>query len=206
MSYNFNNYSNEYELSGRLTDEMINLYGFNVNYIKTTKVNLDRIYGEITNLRADNTSVYNLSVYPENSAGFNDQNDILSKFGIMSFDSINLFASYTGYSSIYPDDNFKNGVGDLVVLPSKKVFEVTEIENQVAGVNNMFVYANQKNTYILKCRPYNFNHDEITITNNEEIPDFTALFNIANKTADKVEQDAQSTVQKNIDTVWGDLG
>lgn len=206
MGYNFNNYSNEYALSGRLTNELINLYGFNVNYIKTIKVNLDRIYGEITNLRADNDSVYNLSVYPENTAGFNDQNDILSKFGIMSFDSINLFVSYSGYSEIYPDDNFKNGVGDLIVLPSKKVFEITEIDNQVAGVNNMFVYNNQKNTYLIKCKPYNFNHDEITITNNVDIPDFTALFDIANKAADKVEQDAQTTVQKNIDDVWGDLG
>lgn len=205
MAYNFNNYSNEYSLHNNQTSEMIDLYGFTTNYIKTTKVNLDKIFNDIQNLRADNASVYSLSVYPENSGGFDNQNDILSKFGIMSFDSINLYVSASAYSLIYPDGNFKNGISDLVVLPSKKVFEITDIENQTPGVNNMFVYNNQKNVYILKCRPYNYNHDEISVTNTD-IPDFTHLFDIANKDAERLEQDTQSTVVKNLDPVFGDIG
>jgi hypothetical protein len=202
---NFNNYANEYSLYNGLTYEMINLYGFTTTYIKTIKVNMDMIFQEIQNLRANNSSIYSVNVYPENTGGFDSQNDILSKFGILSFDSINLYISAITYASIYQDGNVQHGIGDLVVLPSGKVFEITDIENQVPGMNNAFVYANQKNVYTLKCKPYQFNRDEITITD-PSIPDFGHLFDIANENANKIAQDTQSTVAKNIDTVFGDLG
>lgn len=205
MAFNFNNYSNEYSLYNGVTAELIDLYGFGTTYIKTTKVNVDRIYNEIQNLRADNSSVYNINVYPENTSGFDNQNDILSRFGIMSFDTINLFISARTYITVYPDGMFKNGIGDLIILPSKKIFEITEIENQVQGVNNMFVYDNQKNVFVIKCKPYNYNRDEIVITD-PSVPDFGHLFDIADKEADEVEQNMQSTVVKNADPVFGDLG
>jgi hypothetical protein len=205
MGFNFNNNNNEYSLYNSLTSELINLYGFNTSYIKTEKVNMDVIFGEIQNLRADNSSIYNVSVYPENTAGFSDQNDILSKFGILSFDSINLYISSETFLTIYPDGNVQRSVGDLIVLPSSKVMEITELESQVPGINNMYVYNNQKNVYLLKCKPYNNNHDELTITNLPDIPDFGALFDIANTTAEKTAQNVQSPTVKGLDAVFGDL-
>lgn len=206
MGYNFNNYSNEYQLHGNLTSELINLYGFVTKYIKTTKVNSDRIFNEIQNLRADNSSVYDLAVYPENTGGFDSQNDILSKFGIMSFDSINLFVSFSAISVIHTDGQIQRAVGDLIVLPSKKIMEITEVEAQVPGMNNMFVYDNQKNVYILKCKPYNNNRDEIIISDTSlNIPNFDALFDIADKEADALEQNTQSKVVKHLDPVFGDM-
>ena len=209
MGFNFNNRSNEYSLYNNVTSEFINLYGFTTSYIKTTKVNLDHIYNEIQNLRADNTSVFNINVYPENTAGYGDQNDLLSKFGILSFDSINLYVSASMISTVYPDVNFKNAISDLIVLPSKKVIEIIDIENQVPGVNNMFVYNNTKNVFLLKCKSYNFNHDEIVITDpnlTTDIPDFSHLFDLADKNVEKAEQDAQSTLVKTYDDVFGSLG
>lgn len=205
---NFNNYANEYSLHNQLTNELINLYGFATKYIKTTKVNPDKIFNEIQNLRADDSSVFTINVYPENTSGFDNQNDILSKFGIMSFDTINLYVSSSTMLSIFPDGQVKNGISDLILLPSGKVFEITDIEHQVHGVNNMYVYDNQKNVYILKCKPYNYNHDEIVFdsTITPDIPNFDALFDIAEKAVIKQEQETQSTVQKNVDAVFGDMG
>ncbi len=205
--YNFNNYSNEYSLHNDITAEFIDLYGFKTTYIKTTKVNMDKIFGEIQNLRADNSSVYSVSVYPENTSGFDNSNDILSKFGILSFDSINLFISARTYEIVYPLGDVQKGVGDLIVLPSNKIMEITDVEHQVQGLNNMFVYGNQKNVYNIKCKPYNYNHDEIDVSATlPDIPDFGHLFDIANKEAEVTEQEVQSTVVKNADDVFGDLG
>jgi hypothetical protein len=246
--YNFNNYSNEYSLHNSVTAEFINLYGFTLKYIKTTKVNLDSIFGEIQNLRANDSDIFEVSVYPENTAGFDNQNDILSKFGILSFDSINLFISASVLEPIH-NNQVQKAIGDLIVLPSGKVMEVTELEAQVPGVNNMFVYDNNKNVYMLKCKPYNYNHDEFntttsittsvaethdgnvyyrdgntyladglvnppstTVTTTEETAvtggfmDFGALFDLADREAEKVTQNTQSLVVKNLDPVFGDLG
>jgi hypothetical protein len=207
MSWNLSNNATDYELSGNLTSEVIDIYGFSINYIKTQKVNMDKIYSEFTHLRADNDSVFQVSVYPENTAGFENHNDLFSKFGILGMDSTNLMISYNSLLKVYPDKQFQKGTGDLIVLPSKKVLEIVDIESQVNGLNNMFVYDNQKNVYILKCKPYNFNMDDINITTSpDEIPNFSLLFDIQNKSAEKLEQETQSKLVKNQDPVFGDLG
>jgi hypothetical protein len=206
MAYNFNNNANEYELSGNLTAEMIDLYGLQVSYIKTEKVSKDKLLSEYRFLRADNDSVYKVMVYPDNTSGYDNQNDILSKFGMMMFDTISLYISARVFKTIFPDENYQTGINDLIVMPSQQIFEISEIEAQVPGLNNMFLYDNLKNVYTLKLKPYNFNQDQIEITDDPDIPDFGAIFDMANKDIEKTVQNAESKAVKNLDNVFGDLG
>jgi hypothetical protein len=49
--------------------------------------------------------------------------------------------------------------------------------------------------------------DDINITTSpDEIPNFSLLFDIQNKSAEKLEQETQSKLVKNQDPVFGDLG
>jgi hypothetical protein len=205
MSWNISNNLTDYTLSGNLTSEVIDIYGFSVYYIKTQKLNKDKIFSEFTHLSADNSSVFTVNVYPENAASFENHNDLFSKFGILNMDSIDLQISYNSFLTVYPDEQFQRGVGDLIVLPSKKVIEIVNVDSQVNGMNNMFVYDNQKNVFMLKCKPYNYNSDDINVAM-PEIPDFGTMFDVANKQAEKAEQESQSPVVKNLDSVFGDLG
>lgn len=207
MSWNLSNNITDYNLNGLLTDELITITGFEVKYIKSVKMNKDKIFTEITHLKSDNESVFTVYVQPENAAGFDSHNDLFSKFGILNMDSIELHISSTSFLTVYPDKQFQNGVGDLLLLPSGKLIEVIDVNSQVNGLNNMFVYDNQKNVYTLKCKPYNYNFDEIAqIQSNQDISDFGVLFDIENKTLDKIEQDSLSKIVKNLDPVFGDLG
>lgn len=206
MAYNFNNNANEYELSGNLTAEMIDLYGLQVTYIKTEKINKNKLLSEYQFLRADNDSVYKVMTYPDNTAGYDNQSDLLSKFGMMMFDTISLYISARVFKTIFPDENYQTALADLIVMPSKQIFEISDVEAQVPGLSNMFLYDNQKNVYLLKLKPYTFNQDQIGITNDPDVPNFGDVFDMANKELEKNEQQLQSKVVKNLDSVFGDLG
>ena len=207
MAYNFNNYANEYELHGNVTAEMIDLYGLEVTYIKTEKVNKDTLLSEYGFLRADNTNVYKIYMYPENTQQFNAQNDLLTKFGIIMQDEISLYVSKREFIKVFPSSDFQRGVNDLIMLPSQQIFEISDIEAQVVGVNNMFTYNNTKNVYLVKCKPYNYNYDQIEITDEEDEPiNFDELFDIPKKEEEKVVQETQSKSVPNLDPIFGDLG
>lgn len=204
--FNFNNNANEYALHGSATAEMIELYGLQVTYIKMTKVNSDRLLSEYQFMRADNDSVYKVMVYPENTGTYNDQNDLLSKFGLLMNDSTPLFISRKYMDIIHEDGNYHHSVGDVIMMPSGQLFEVTELEAQVPGLNNMFTYNNTKNVFLLKTRAYTYNHDQVNITDDPDIPDFDNLFGIETIAEEKAVQEAESKIVKNLDPVFGDLG
>ena len=209
MAWNLNNKPREYELSGRLTAEFIDIYGLSVDYIVTEKVSQDLVLGEFTHMRADNDSVFRVSVYPENTAGFDNQNDLLSKFGILNFDSVNLFISSAKMALVHPDGNYQKAHGDIIVLPSGKFFEITDVENQVMGLNNMFTYSNQKNVYLLKCKPYNYNRDELNVSNlssDLDLGNLDSIFDMEQQVLEKEATEEQSTKVDGLDPVFGDMG
>jgi hypothetical protein len=206
MGFNFNNYGNEYTLSNNLTSELIDLYGLTVSYIKTEKVGATKTLSEYQFLRANNESVYKINVYPENTAGYDNQTDLLSKFGMLMFDNINMYISRNTFEIVFPNEDFLRAVGDLIVMPSKQIFEIADVEAQVPGLNNMFLFDNQKNVYLLKLKPYNYNQDQINIVGDEGIPDFSSIFDNQAKIDEKSDQQTESKIVKNMDPVFGDLG
>lgn len=222
MSWNFNQKPVEYNLYGNLTNELISQFGVLVKYVVTSKVNGDLLLGEFSHISANNDNIYDVYMYPEDTSGYQLANDIMSKFGLLNYDTIKMFISKQSFLQIDSDIDPTKHFGDLVILPSRKVFEITDIEDQVHGINNLFTQSNEKNVYILTLKPYNYNLDEISLSNTtqeEQIPNFDNYFDIPERIEEKIVQDSasdeQSTVNipngegyliKGLDPIFGDLG
>lgn len=186
MGYNFNQ-NQEYDLFRDLTDEMINLYGLEVKYVKSENQNLDMVFGEYSHKKLKQDAVVSMFVYPENSEEF-DGMAVFGKFGFIQNETFNCFVSAKSLEDLGYDSPRTQCVSDIIVLPNGKKFEVTFVEHEVKGVNNMFPYANQKNVYMLKTHIWKYNIDEkeapvkttdvdgnVTTTDNLPEFDFTKL-------------------------------
>lgn len=218
MAWNLNNKSQDYKLSATLTNQLIDTTGVPVQYVKTTLIGVDSIFNEHTNITTDLSGVYEVYVKPENPEGFDD-NDMLSKFGFLSFTSINLFISHNSMEEIFPNiQEIPSTVGDLILLPSGKWLEIVDIEVKVPGINNMYVYKNQKNVYILKCKPYSYDNDQVegvvdqlSMENDESlsVPDLSDIFNMDIPQESKDVVEAESTKGDDTDLInpiFGELG
>lgn len=208
MAWNLNMENKaDYNLSGRLTDEVTKIFGLEVNYISTDKSNNDKVLGDIISFSSSSSRTHRVYVYPENTAAFDGTGDMLSKFGLANFNSINLFISAIEMRKIYESDEIFQSVGDLLVLPSSKMLEITFIEHQVPGLNNLYTYGNNKNVYLLKCAPYQFNYDNVDVSEvHPIIPNLDELFDIGHKEEQKADQNAASVLFKGKDPIFGDLG
>lgn len=223
MSWNFNQKSVEYKLYGSLTDELINQFGLLVKYVVTNKMNGDLLLGEFSHMEANNDNLFDVYMYPEDTSGYQLANDVMAKFGMLNYDTVKMFISRNSLLQINQEGDPTKHYGDLVIMPSRKVFEITDIEDQVHGINNLFTMANEKNVYLLTLKPYNYNHDELNIQNEpyeqETIPDFGKYFDIPERETEKVVQNTASVYDstssanngtgyliKGLDPVFGDLG
>ena len=54
---NFNQHTNEYDLSGSVTEELIRLYGAPLKLIITKKINRDLTFGDFSHFKADKHSI-----------------------------------------------------------------------------------------------------------------------------------------------------
>lgn len=219
MSWNLNNKSADYKLSGLLTAELIDMYGLSVKFVRTELVNVDEIFNESTNLNANIDDVFDVMIKPENPDLFEEGN-FLSKFGFSSVSSINLFISLKSIEKVYEDAKYApHAVGALIMLPSGKWLEVVSIDVQVPGINNMFLYSNQKNVFLLKCKPYSYNNDDVVDVMTEVhsevgdigdiIPDLSQIFNLDIYEEKKVaieQQSTKGTEEENYDPIFGELG
>lgn len=156
-----NNRANEYELYGGMTAELIDIYGFEVAYMKTNKLGKDISIGDITNFSFK--EVLNIMVMSDNLDGvMEERGDFLNKFGFFTNDGINLYISVDTMKNIVGETlEFNKCYGDLIKLPSGKYLEIVSIEHQVPGINNQYVYSNVKKVYMLRCKSFNFNFDTL---------------------------------------------
>lgn len=225
MAWNLNiaNKQNDYDLYNSITSELIDMYGVTVDYLKVEGQEVDHILNEYTHKKVDNLNTHSMNIMPENAAGFDEgSEDILGKFGFMSQISINFFVSSNNMEIVYDGDtNIPHAVGDLIILPSKKVLEITNIDINVAGVNNMFLHQNTKNVYLIKCKPYAYNQDEISDEIQEHIagednivfdpsgegniPLLDSIFNMDVNANTKKEVNKQNTLATDYDDIFGDL-
>lgn len=213
MGWNLNNKHNEYQLFGTLSAEVIDMYGFELTYIKTTRLGHDKVLDDIVNYGTD--SVFKIFALPENAEMFEERGDILNKFGIFTMDSMNLFVSANSMKRVFENESYiPSAVGDILLLPSGKYIEITSIEHQVPGANNQFVYSNSKNVYMLRCKSFSYNHDNIPtleqVDNQESTESLDEIFNLVGSTENakdkiKEEQDKESPLVKGTDSIFGYL-
>lgn len=164
----------EHDLNSSLVDELISLYGIKIKFIVVKRVNEDKVvFGDFSHLLSDQTRVFEIFALPENMEDFNKDEFRFTQFGLDSFDTLDLFVHKSSIANIpgvshftlnnanysrEPEPNINSldyhVVGNLVVLPSGKIMEITEQSTTTPGINNMFVYKNEKTAYKLTCVQY----------------------------------------------------
>lgn len=164
MRMNLNDYSNEYEMFNEQTSEIIDMYGVPVTYVKSKNVNFDAIFGEYSHKKLHQDNVYhNVMVLPENPDSYDvgvDFGNLFTKFGFINGEVFHCYiSSYTVDSMDFT--NFRiDAVGDIIMLPSGKKFEITYVSHEPVGANNKYPYANAKNVFMLKTKMWFYNADE----------------------------------------------
>ena len=166
---NLNYRSNEYELIGSQTEELIRIYGLKIKWIFTEKVKQDSIFGEFSHFKADNTSAFEIYAMPENTDDFDDIERLQTQFpGVLGDGTLNLFISkITARNLMQKSLNTQNQIditamdntiqklhGSLIILPAGKIMEVTKIDLDAVGGNNQFLNAIDKNVFLVHCKTY----------------------------------------------------
>ena len=166
---NLNYRSNEYNLIGSQTEELIRIYGIKIKWIFTEKIKQDSIFGEFSHFKANNKDCFEVYAMPENTDDFDDIERLQTQFpGVLGDGTINLFISkITARDLMQKSSNSQNQVditamdsmiqrlhGSLIILPAGKVMEVTKIDLDAPGQNNLFASAVDKNVYVVHCKTY----------------------------------------------------
>lgn len=218
----------DYKLQSDMTHEMINLYGVLVKFMKVTQQNVDSaVFGDFSHMKSTSDS-YNIYALPENSDEWNDIGVNFSDFGMLNTENINLFVSRKSIDSIFPDfdsgKGFSHILSNLIILPNNKIMEISNIQFEVPGVNNVFTNNDTKNVYKLTC--VTFNNKVIqeipksTVVpasqpnvNNTEYDKLDKYFNELLSDKEEVDADAISIqpdvekplIDKSEDNVFGDF-
>lgn len=150
---NLNFYNNpEYDLNKSLITEMISMYGIQVKYVKVKKINEDNLFKDYQHLVADKNDIIEMYALPENSDSFDSSGYQFNSFGFTDLNNLSVFISVESFGEI----QFKEIIGNLIVLPSNKILEITDVTFQVPGINNDFVNNNSRTVYKLTLTPYEF--------------------------------------------------
>lgn len=150
---NLNFYNNpEYDLNRSLITEMISMYGIQVKFVKVKKINEDNLFKDYQHLVADKNDIIEMYALPENSDSFDSSGYQFNSFGFTDLNNLSVFISVESFGDI----QFKEIVGNLIVLPSNKILEITDVTFQVPGINNDFVNNNSRTVYKLTLTPYEF--------------------------------------------------
>ena len=151
MNLNFYN-KPEYDLNRSLITEMISMYGIQVKFVKVKKINEDLVFKDYQHLVADKNDIIEMYALPENSDSFDSSGYQFNSFGFTDLNNLSVFISVESFGEI----KFKEIVGNLIVLPSNKILEITDVTFQVPGINNDFVNNNSRTVYKLTLTPYEF--------------------------------------------------
>ena len=150
---NLNFYNNpEYDLNKSLITEMISMYGIQVKFVKVKKINEDNLFKDYQHLVADKNDIIEMYALPENTDSFDSSGYQFNSFGFTDLNNLSVFISVESFGDI----QFKEIVGNLIVLPSNKILEITDVTFQVPGINNDFVNNNSRTVYKLTLTPYEF--------------------------------------------------
>ena len=159
MNFNFSNQP-DYSLNSSMINEVINLYGVLTKFMVVLKINRDdTVFGDYSHLKSDGSKIFDLYALPEVMEEWTQENYGFSEFGFVNSDSIGLFVSRKDMERIYQNfdegKGFKDIIGNLLVLPNNRILEITDIEHEVPGMNNLFTQNDIKTVYKLSCRTYN---------------------------------------------------
>lgn len=203
MNFNFNSQP-EYSLNSSMIEEMINLYGVQVKFLVTEKINPDDVFGDYSHLKTDSEKIYSMYVLPENTEDWNNDGYNFSNFGLVNLENITLFVAKSNFVTL-DHSEFGDIVGNLLIFPNNKIMEITDVDATVPGINNLYTFNDSKSVYKLTCKPYDFklineiSSNDISFEENESYDTLDNYFQeLIN---DNIEQDTEAEVTVQVDTV-----
>jgi len=166
---------NEFETYRKINDESIEIHGIQFYYIPRVTNNLDYLYGE--DAISSFSERFEMTAYLQNFENWDGQGDIYAKFGLEITDEMSVvietkrFFTYTGLEEPV--------IGDLIYAPfANTFFEISYIEP-----DEQFFHLGQTSTYVIKCKMWEYSHEDITTdSHTEEV--FTDIVNNDDKFSD----------------------
>jgi len=178
MGFNLNrNGKNEYQLAENHIVEVINMYGVQVDFLLTERMNIDPVLKDFSHLKMKEGNSKKLYMLPEDSAGFEGSMD-WNLWGLNNKRSITFFVSRKSLEDILlevkeeVERDIQNGINPpitgrehlanvytlflngLLVLPSGTILEITDVSQQTEGMNNLFTYADDNSVYTFTTTVY----------------------------------------------------
>lgn len=203
MNFNIND-NPEYDLNTGLIDEVINLYGVPVKFLITTKLNNDdNVFGDYSSIKTDNSKIFEIYTLPENSDSWDSGGYNFSEFGMLNMDNVSVFISKNTVENIMELD-FKSLYNNLLVMPNNKILEVTDVQFEVPGINNLFTFKNTKSVYKLTLKPYSVKLTDEIDTKDISIDDedYNTLNNYFDELLDrKISLDTEMEIKPSVDTI-----
>lgn len=203
MNFNIND-NPEYDLNAGLIDEVINLYGVPVKFLITTKLNNDdSVFGDYSSIKTDNSKIFEIYALPENSDSWDSGGYNFSEFGMLNLDNVSVFISKNTVENIMELD-FKSLYNNLLVMPNNKILEVTDVQFEVPGINNLFTFKNTKSVYKLTLKPYSVKLTDEIDTKDISIDDedYNTLNNYFDELLDrKISLDTEMEIKPSVDTI-----
>lgn len=150
----------EYVLYKSCTREMIDLFGIKCKLALIKKLNISTIVNEWASLMTDAKAVFDITILPETAESFDTMDYQFNNFGFLPSDNISCFIAADDCDAIV---RFQDIIGNLVILPSGKIMEISDANIQAQHTNNLYAYPDDKTVYQLRLVPYEFKlHDAIT--------------------------------------------
>jgi hypothetical protein len=210
MSFNYNfNDAPDYDLNASLIDEVINLYGVLVKFLKVQHINTDDIvFKDYSSIKTDSSNIFEIYLMPENTESWENTGYAFSQFNMIDMNNINMFCSKFSIESMSLD--VKNLIGNLVVLPNNKIMEITNFDFCTPGVYNLFTFNNAKSVYKLTLIPYNVKINDELNTVDILHKDTAELGETSYKTLDKYfdeliniknEQDFETEIKDTVKVI-----
>lgn len=208
FNYNFNN-APDYDLNASLIDEVINLYGVLVKFLRVQHLNKDDVvFKDYSSIKTNSDSIFEIYLMPENTENWDNGGFNYTQFGFTDMNNINMFCSKFSLEAMNID--VKNINGNLVVLPNNKIMEITNYDFCTPGVNNLFTFNNAKSVYKLTLVPYNVKiNDELDVVDimHKDTEDLGEVnYNTLDKYFDELiniknEQDFETEIKDTVQVV-----
>lgn len=208
MNFNYNA-SPEYDLYSQGTEEVINLYGVAVKFLVTEKINKDDlVFGDYSHLKTDSSKIFDIYGMPETTETWDNLGMNFSEYGMFNLETINLFVHKNSLSFLdFSKKGFDSIIGNLIVLPSNRILEITDFQFEIPGINNLFTYKNDKNCFKLNLRTYQnkiineVQSEDLTAPLSEQI-DYTTLDNYFDELiGEKNTQDIKTTIENSVTVI-----
>jgi len=156
--------SNEASLYNSVSSEFCYLYGNDISFLTRDVYNAEAIFGEF--LAPVFNRGYNLRAFIEEMEAWGGAGDLYSKFGLQVTDECTVYINKTSFSQAVSAEYPKPG--DLIfVTKSKKLFEISHIEDEVAPG---FYHFGNKTWYKIQCKLFSYNHEVINQSASAGIP------------------------------------